>query len=128
VNLTGASRWPIVLLALSVLVGACVPGLASAEKDLEARRAEIEALAADRSSTSDSECGIVYFASCGCDDDYVVYSRSATDEAMLLEKVQQYNELEESLVRQYHLSCPACDRTAFPSAISVNGVCVAGTR
>lgn len=87
-------------------------------------RAEIEALVADRSSTSDSECGIAYIGACG--GDYVVYSRTTVDENVLLEKVRQYNDLDEFLGRQFHLLCLAYEPIPL-EARSENGVCVAVT-
>jgi hypothetical protein len=93
---------------------------------LEDLRAEIETLTADKSSTSDSECGVVSYGS--CIGGFVVYSRATVDENVLLEKVQDFNELEQFMVDEYHIVCLFDDEPIPSGAISENGVCVAGSR
>jgi hypothetical protein len=101
------------------IVSGCWPGLFVSDSRLEALYEEIQTLAADRSSTSDSECGVVYIGACGCLN-YLVYSRATVDEAVLLEKVQEYNRLE-------RLRGEACllDCMAVLEVKSENGMCVA---
>lgn len=120
----------VLSLLVAVFLGGCWPGLVGSAERLEVMRIEIDALVADRSSTSDSGCGIVAVGvkACGGPEEYLVYSRGTVDEAVLLEKVRQYNELEDHLNRQYQL-LSTCDTVPVPSgAISQNGVCVAGSR
>jgi len=93
----------------------------------QALYAEIQALAADRSSTNDSDCGAVALNGCGGLESFgeiIVYSRAAMDEDVILERVREYNELLE-LIPACH---PVQSATTTPSAISENGVCVAGSR
>jgi hypothetical protein len=84
---------------------------------------EIQALAADRSSTSDSECGVVTLKGCLGPNNTLIYSRVTVDEEALLEKVREYNEL-----RDLDPFCDPIPSVEVTSAISENGVCVAGSR
>jgi hypothetical protein len=115
------SRTVLVLSLLSLIIGLCIGGCLPGvlvNGEIEALYDEIQTLAADRSSTSDADCGVVYLGSCGCS--YIVYSRAAVDEAVLLEKVWQYNELDDLRGGV----CLACPRVALEGK-SENGVCVA---
>jgi hypothetical protein len=114
------------LIAIIALASACSPASYVADREAEAMLREIEALTADRSSTSDSECGIATMRGCIESQFVLVYSRATVDEGMLLEKVEQYNELR-AFANQLN---PYCDFE--PGAVgqeiearSVNGVCVA---
>jgi hypothetical protein len=115
----------ILSLIIGICIGGCLPGVLVSNDEIEALYDEIQTLAADRSSTSDSECGAVYVGACGCS--YIVYSRATVDEELLLDKVQQYNELQRLRAWPSPLFCPACEQVAL-EAISENGVCVARAR
>jgi len=112
------------------LAGGCWGGYSSAEEQLSAIGAEIDELSADRSSTSDSECGVVAIGSkpCGGPTSYIIYSRATVDEELLLAKVEQYTELDRLINNLRHYGSD-CLYVEVPSgAISVEGMCVADWR
>jgi hypothetical protein len=98
---------------------------------LDAMRLEIEALAADKTASNDSDCGFVRYVAgegtCGAVD--LVYSRATVDEDLLLEKVQEYNELVatiNTLSGYDYLMFPVCTVAPQPANVKVvGGVCAA---
>jgi hypothetical protein len=121
----------IVLFALATPVSfsGCSPGLYLAEQKAETMFVEIESLAADRSSTSDNECGVIGLA-CGAPVGYLVYSRATVNEDELIKKVEEYNEILRFIERRYGPFFVECFevQTMPGGAISENGMCVAGSR
>lgn len=117
-----AFGWSVLLL-----IGGCWGGYSSYDEELDALWAETHAMAADRSSTSDSECGAVAIGSkpCGGPTSYIIYSRATVEEAALLAKVERYTELDRFInnLRQYGSDCLYVDVPR--AAISVEGLCVA---
>ena len=110
----------------TVLAGGCIFGADLVDAQAEAMRAEIEAMAADRSSTQDSDCGVVSLYTWGlCDAEPVVYSRATVDEERLLARVEYYNDFQTVVSRLYGAMRLLNDRTAtFSVLVSENGVCV----
>jgi hypothetical protein len=107
-------------------IDGCSPGFALSNERSEALLAEIESMAADRSSSTDDDCGVVDLV-CGAPTEYIVYSRATVNEELLLEKVHQYNELTLFMGRTYGLASGCVDQTLL-QARSENGVCVGGAR
>lgn len=108
----------------------CSPSLYLAEQRAAALRAEIEELISDRTSTEDGQCAIVGLMGI-CEGETLVYSRVTVDEDVLLDKIRQYNDLQEFIASDpYHDPCFAYITPVFPDtphtvARSENGVCVA---
>jgi len=118
------------LCATAAMLTAGCMGFGLAEKEADAMRAEIEAMAADLSSTQDSDCGVVGLYLDGiCDNEALVYSRATVDEDRLLAKVQQYNEFQQLVARLFGIYCIG-DPVAYypdtlpPVLVSEDGVCV----
>lgn len=124
-------RRPISAFSAGVIVAASLAGCSPWVDLLTDRSAalyqEIQAMTADRSSTSDSDCGVAILHGCIYEQTSLVYSRATVDEALLLEKVEEYNQLQD-LLNDGNPYCGFESSLVAAGAISVNGVCVAGTR
>lgn len=111
---------------LMVCAGGCIFGAELVSAQAEAMKAEILALAADRSSTQDSDCGVTYLYEWGlCDSEPVVYSRAIVDEERLLARVKYYNNFQTVVSNLFGAMCLLDVRVATASVlVSENGVCV----
>lgn len=116
----------MVLIGVICVTG-CSPWADLTNQRAQALYAEIVTMAADRSSTSDSECGVAILHGCSPELTSLIYSRATLDEALLLEKVRQYNDLQD-LLYDGNPACGFDTSLVAVGAISENGVCVAGSR
>jgi hypothetical protein len=125
-NRISASGGLVLGAAITMLGSGCIFGINLVEGQADAMRAEIEAMAADRSSTQDSDCGVVSLYDWGlCDAESLVYSRATVDEYRLLARVEQYNHFQAYVSRLFGAMCLFDVRTAAMSVlVSENGVCV----
>lgn len=112
--------------AVVVFVSGCIFGINLVDAQAEAMKAEILALAADRSATQDSDCGVVGLYTWGlCDAETVVYSRATVDEERLLNRVRYYNNFQTVVSNLYGAMCLLDVRLVTASVlVSENGVCV----
>jgi hypothetical protein len=92
--------------------------------DLDELYSEIVELAGDGSCDELSECATLAVGSkaCGGPSSYIVYCASAIDEAALIEKVDEYTQLEQD----YNLAndiVSTCEDEPEPDVELVDGVC-----
>ena len=95
-------------------------------EDLDMVYAEVMELAGDGSCDEESECSTLAVGSkaCGGPSGYIVYCASAVDEAALIDKVDEYTQLE----ADYNVAndiVSTCDEEQEPGIEFIDGVCTA---
>jgi hypothetical protein len=95
--------------------------------ELTQRYAEIKTMIGQAKASDVKQCRKVAFGykACGGPASYLIYSVVGLDEALLLEKVAQYNALDEAETRRLGL-ISNCAMVTEPGVILEGGVCKAG--
>lgn len=95
--------------------------------ELQQRYAEIKALIGEAKASDVQQCRKVAFGykACGGPESYLIYSVQGVDEAVLLQKVSEYNALSEAEAHRLGLISD-CSMALEPSVRLVGGVCKAG--
>jgi hypothetical protein len=95
--------------------------------ELTQRYAEIKTMIGDAKASEVQQCRKVPFGykACGGPASYLIYSVQGLDEALLLQKVSEYNGLAEAEAHRLGLISD-CSMVLEPSVMLVGGVCKAG--
>jgi len=95
--------------------------------ELQQRYAEIKGLIGEAKASEVQQCRKVAFGykACGGPESYLIYSVQGLDEAVLLQKISEYNALSEAEAHRLGLISD-CSMVLEPSVRLVGGVCKAG--
>jgi hypothetical protein len=95
--------------------------------ELQQRYAEIKGLIGEAKASDVQQCRKVAFGykACGGPESYLIYSVQGLDEAVLLQKISEYNALSEAEAHRLGLISD-CSMVLEPSVRLVGGVCKAG--
>jgi len=105
-----------------------IPATQQGSSDLlKQRYAEIKTMIGDAKASDVQQCRKVAFGykACGGPASYLIYSVQGMDEALLLQKVSEYNALAKAEAQRLGLMSD-CAMVLEPSVVLVEGVCKAG--